>query len=238
MTFPESKPATKGTRGKTVGITLAVLVVLGAGAFAIVRGGFFASEPPRPADPFEGTPAADFVSGEEALVLPAPTQLPGFTVEQVGAALQTVKSALLAGRLDTAMLYDHSRTAFDALFSDYGVDLLDQLEETNTFTIVATRIAQGYTLADDPVRFKGDITFDGKTLENGIRVLVVHTSFVWVYPFSGQLQRAGDHLVTLRDSVDWMFPEEAEVDPGVAEADAIFDPTSDWAIPDELACTA
>jgi hypothetical protein len=215
VTTPETTPApeAKGSRGKIVGLVAGLVIVVAVAGLAVVRGDLFSSEPPRPADPFENTPAAQFVSGADALELPPATEVPGFTVDQVAAALQNVKAALVAGRMDEAMLVNHDRTAFDALFSDYGLQVLDQLEVTNTMPIVATRIAEGQTLADYPVRFSGEITFAGDTLENGIRVLVVRTAFVWVYAFSGELQRPGDHLVTVRDSVEWIFPEESEVDP-------------------------
>jgi hypothetical protein len=209
-----SQPARRSSRGRVVGIVVVLLVVLAAAVFTIVRGSLLSAAPaPRPTDPFAGTPAASFASGADAIVLPAAADVPGFTTDEVTADLQTVKSALVAGRLDQTMLVKHDRTTFDALFSTYGKGLLDQFAQAKTLTIVATQIADGHTLTADPIRFSGQVTFSGKTLENGIRTLVVHTAYVWVYPFSGDLERTGDHLVTVRDSVDWIFPEKAEVDP-------------------------
>jgi hypothetical protein len=59
--------------------------------------------PPRPATPFEGTPADAFAKGAAGIVMPTATALADFSVEEVAAALGTVKKALVAGRISETM---------------------------------------------------------------------------------------------------------------------------------------
>jgi hypothetical protein len=142
--------------------------------------------------------------------MPSATPVPGFTVEEVADALETVRAAQIAGRLDLRMLYDHDRTTLDALFSEAGRDILDDQFTSKVGTLVATRIAPGHRLTADPVRVKGETTFEGSLIDS-VRVLVVHTNYVWVYPFTGELVRPGDHLVTIHDKIDWIFPVPFDV---------------------------
>jgi hypothetical protein len=165
-----------------------------------------------PSNPFEGTAAANYPVGEAGIVVPAATAVPGFTEAQVAEALETVRQALIAGRLDERMLYDHDRSALRALFAPLGAEDLDLMFEEKLGGIVATMIAPGYTLTDDPIRVSGTMTFTGIELDE-IRWLEVHTVFVWVYPFSGKLKTPGDHLVTIKDDLYWLFPSPEDVYP-------------------------
>jgi hypothetical protein len=184
---------------KPVAIGVGVLVVL-----SLLRGYFWFSERDDPTDPFEGTEAASFAAGEAAIVLPAAAAVPGFTGRQVDAALDMVRDALIAGRLDEAMLYDHDPAALLALLSESGREPVAQLLRSNLGGVIATRIAPGYRLTDDGVRADGRVEFESVEVD-GVRLLVVQTAFVWVYAFTGDLQREGDHLVTVSNASGWVF---------------------------------
>ncbi len=166
-----------------------------------------------PDHPFDGTVADGYEIGEAGIKVPAATAVDGFTEDEVAAALDTVKQALIAGRLDESMLYDHDRTALKALFSPAGAEELDTWFDEKIGGIVATMIAPGFELTDHGVRVSGEMTFQATTIEDGIAALEVHTNFVWVYPFTGDLKEPGDHLVTVRDDNYWIFPVAAEVVP-------------------------
>jgi hypothetical protein len=199
------------SRGRVAGVIgLAGAAVAAVGLWLGIGLAGDRHEPTGPADPFAGTAAQTFPAGEDGLVLPAATPVPGFTVEEVAEALATVRAALIAGRLDERMLYDHDRTALDALFSEAGRELLDAQFGNDAGTLVATRIAPGHRLTDDAIRVTGGASFDADVVV-GVPVLVVRTNYVWVYPFAGALARPGDHLVTIHDTIDWVFPAPDEV---------------------------
>ena len=100
-----------------------------------------------PTGPFEGTPAAQYPEAETGVTLPAGTAVPGFTAEQVNARLQQVKQALVASRLDPAMLItDAGRlesTAIAARFAAVDAARLQSLyrSETNV-SLKAVQTAQ------------------------------------------------------------------------------------------------
>lgn len=168
--------------------------------------------PSAPVDPFAGTAAESLPHGEAGIVVPTAAAVPGFTDAEVAAALETVRQALIAGRLDERMLYEHDRSALRALFSPTGAKDLDQLFENDLGGIVATMIAPGHTLADHPIRVSGTMSFTGVVIAD-IRWLEVRTAFVWVYPFPGPSQQPGDRLVTLKDEIYWLFPATEDVLP-------------------------
>ncbi|HEY7224334.1 MAG TPA: hypothetical protein VH561_12215 [Micromonosporaceae bacterium] len=205
-------PPKKSGTGKILGIvgTIVVVVIVAALKFGLggVIGNLTDTGPSGPKDPFDGTQAAAFPEGEAGLVMPTAAAVPGFTVDEVSSALDTVHSALVAGRLDEKMLYDHSRTALEPLFA---AGVLDDVYDQQLITLVATQIAPGYHLTDNSVRVKGETTFEGGDID-GARALVVHTNYVWVYAFTGALESPGDHLVTIHSKVDWDFPAKADVD--------------------------
>ncbi len=213
--MPPAQPPKKPFAGKLVGILGAVvlLVIVGAAKFGLAN--FFdrATGPKAPSDPWEGTAAALFESGEDALVFPTPTAVGPFTVEEVTEALSTVRQALIAGRLDEKMLVNHDISTLKALFSPFGQEDLDVLiNDDKVGPAVLTWIAPGYSLVEDGIRFKGDVAVSSDVLDNGIPILVIQTNYVWVYAFTGELKSDGDHLVSIKDRVDWTFPKAEEVD--------------------------
>jgi hypothetical protein len=193
-----------------------VLVVASGLGTALKLGGFpyltsVLAGSPASANPFAGTAAESLPVGEAGIVVPAATAVPGFTEAEVAAALETVRQALIAGRLDERMLYDHDRSALRALFSPSGAQDLDRMFADDLGGIVATMIAPGHTLTDQ-IRVSGTMSFTGVVIDD-IRWLEVHTVFVWVYPFPGTSRQPGDRLVTVRDDIYWLFPAAEDVVP-------------------------
>jgi hypothetical protein len=164
----------------------------------------------RPTGPFEGTPAAQYAEGDLGITLPAGTAVPGFTAAQVNTRLQQVKRALVASRLDPAMLMSHDPNPLLKLLSPEAAKEIKSYFDTQKFFGFATQVAPGYTLTADKVRVSGRVTFRGNT-SDGVRLLEVITNFVWVYPFAGALREPGDHLVIVHDEVSWAIPVEADV---------------------------
>jgi hypothetical protein len=165
----------------------------------------------QPADPFAGTPAAQYAQGEDGIALPATTAVPGFTVAQVETALQQVRAALVAARLDPAMLVSHDPAGLLKLLSPHANTEIKPYFDSQKFFGFATQVAPGYTLTSDKIRVSGKVTFQGTTA-NGVRLLDVVTNFVWVYPFTGPVHEPGDHLVVVHDQVTWDIPVDTDVD--------------------------
>jgi len=211
---PPPAPTKKGA-GKIFAILAVVLVVVIGGCVGLAWGGRALLKKAEdvlagPATPWEGTPIADYKPAAQAIELPTAKAVPGFTAAEVQAALENVKKAMIAGRVDEKMLYEHDVTTLRALFSEYGQDLLDDAFDNNFGTIVATRIASGHKLVEDGIRARGTVTFKASEID-GVTALTVHTEFVWVYAFTGTLITPGDHLVYIEDKIDWIFPAPDEV---------------------------
>jgi len=211
-----STPPKKGIGGRIAAILVPLVIAAVVAAFkfggAAALSSLFDRGPSAPSNPFEGTAAESYPAGEAGIIVPTATAVDGFTEAEVAAALDTVRQALIAGRLDERMLLDHDRTTLRSLFSRLGAEDLDLMFEEKLGGIVATMIAPGYELTDDPIRVSGTMTFTGVVMDD-IRWLEVHTQYVWVYPFTGELKTPGDHLVTLKDDLYWLFPAAEDVVP-------------------------
>jgi hypothetical protein len=216
--IPPAPPPQKRSPMKVIGsIGVTLLIVLGIIAVRIALretagSNGSSSSAAAPKTPFEGTPAATFPEGEAGIVLPPATELAGFTQEQVAAALESVKKAMIAARLDTTMLVKHDTSVLLGLIAPENQKSLEDLFAKKDFMHFATQIAPNYNLTADKIRVKGETTFSAKT-EEDIRFIEVKTNYVWVYPFAGELKEPGDHLVTIHDEITWLFPAEADVDP-------------------------
>ena len=227
-TPPKSGSTLLKTVGRIGGVILIGLIIL------VVRNGlpdFFNEGTPRPTQavpsgisatsdgkaaptaPFEDTPAAEYPEGEAGINLPAATAVSGFSKAQVEAALKKVKQGLIAGRLDPKMLTSHDNSALLKLLAPDAAEGIKEDFAKKNFFVYATQIATGHTLTSDPVRVSGRVTFRAATNDD-IRMLEVITNFVWVYPFAGELEEPGDHLVVVHDEITWAFPVDADVEKG------------------------
>jgi hypothetical protein len=221
--YPIATPPPAKKRGPLAiigGILVTLLVVCGViVAKVALRNGVDAlvndddtstSDTVAPKTPFEGTPVEAFAQGEAGITVPAATDVPGFSKDDVTKALADVKKAMIAGRLDTKMLTGHDTSVFMDLFAPaMRTDLQDYFDKKQ-FMPFATQIAPSFKLTTDPVRVKGEMKFRGTTVD-GLRVIEVTTNYVWVYAFTGDLKEPGDHLVSIHDKITWLFPHPEDV---------------------------
>jgi hypothetical protein len=160
MLAPPPEPKKKSALAKIGGIAGAVVVAVIIIAVKVGLGSAF-SEDSAPKNPFASTAAESYAHGAEGITLPAAAEVPGFTKEQVAAALENVKKAMIAGRLSEKMLYQHDKTELAALFSHYGADGVEEMFKQKLGGIIATMIAPSHHLTSDPIRVKGEMSFEG-----------------------------------------------------------------------------
>jgi hypothetical protein len=160
------------------------------------------SESAAPTDPFAGTPAAVYPKGAAGITMPTAKAVTGFTAAQVDAALNQVRKALIAGRLDDMMLAGHNPSRLIALLAPNQRGPAAKWFNEATFSGVATWIDPAVKLDphEDP-RVSGRVTYKSLVVD-GLRTLRVTTNFVWVYAFAGL-----DHpLAAEHEQVNWEFP--------------------------------
>jgi len=154
------------------------------------------------ADPFAGTPAENYPSGAAGITLPAAAAVDGFSAAQVGAALDQVRRAMIAGRLDDRMLTGHDPSRLIALLAPNQRGPVGAAFRSAKFAGYATWIDPAVPLdaRQDP-RVAGRLTVASTTLD-GIRTLRVTSNFIWVYAFD----RADHPVAATHDEVQWEFP--------------------------------
>jgi hypothetical protein len=163
------------------------------------------TENAKPASPFAGTPAEAYPAGEAGITLPKATAVTGFTAAEVGTSLQKVRRAMIAARLDQAMLIAHNPKPLLAMVSPGQRDSLAGWFRDRRFSSLATWIYPAVHL--DPrsrPRVSGRVTYASAKVQ-GIQTLQITTNFVWVYAFTGTTRP----LVTVHDEVRWEFPKPA-----------------------------
>jgi hypothetical protein len=160
--------------------------------------------------PFAGTPAADYPEGAAGITLPKATASGVFTAKQVADALNSVKKALIAGRLDSRMLVDRNPDAFLKLLAPDAKASLRKDFASDDFSVYATQFAPGAQPAKETPRVKGRVTYR-VTRSDGIPALEVTTNFVWVYPFQVPGADPGDNLVVVHDELVWHVLQPSKV---------------------------
>jgi hypothetical protein len=161
------------------------------------------TESAAPTDPFAGTPAAGYPKGAAGITMPAATKVAGFSAAQVGDALDDVRAAMIAGRLDNQMLVGHKPDRFLALLAPNSSKAIKRWFVGPDRTNVATWIDSAVRLdpAEQP-RVSGRVTYRSLKLD-GIQTLRITTNYIWVYAFEGpQHPLAAEHNET-----DWEFPD-------------------------------
>ncbi|MFI6265960.1 hypothetical protein [Micromonospora sp. NPDC051006] len=168
---------------------------------------------------YVGTPAESFAVGADAIELPAARAAGPFSTKQVADGLGRVRQALIEARLDRSMVAANDAKPFLALLApDDRADIRGDLADGVALNY-ATRVdrdADPDWVEQDGVRAKGTITYRSTTDGDGIRVLEITTSFLWVYSFDlwqAQKYPPGAELVTVRDRVVWHLPLPADVLP-------------------------
>jgi hypothetical protein len=166
----------------------------------------------EPRDLFAGSKAEDFAVGESALVLPAATAQRPFTASEVGAALTSVRKALIEARLDLSMRLGDSEPFLALLAPDARKQLAPDFDGY-VFLNYATRIGSRHPRSTE-VRAKGTMTYRATTDGGGVPVLEITTEYVWVYAFDvPRTTPAQAGLVAVRDKVVWHLPRADDVRP-------------------------
>lgn len=155
-----------------------------------------------PTDPFAGTPAARYPKGAAGISMPAATKVAGFSAAQVGADLQDVRAAMIAGRLDPRMLTGHQPDRFLALLAPNSRKDIKGWFAGADRSGVATWIDPAVRLdpAEQP-RVSGRTTYRSLVV-GGIQTLRITTNYIWVYAFEGPRHP----LAAEHDQIDWEFP--------------------------------
>lgn len=167
------------------------------------------TESAAPAGPFDGTPAENYAKGASGISLPAAKAVTGFTQAEVGKALKQVRRALVAGRLDHAMLVSHRPAIFLGLLAPSERKSIEKWFHNADFQTIATWIDPAVRLdPDEQPRVSGRVTYSS-VKEDGLRTLRITTNFIWVYAFAGE----GQPIAAVHDEVQWDFPDPDRIRP-------------------------
>jgi hypothetical protein len=161
--------------------------------------------PTEPPSPFAGTPAEDFAEGAAGIELPPAEPVGEYTADQVQDALEQVREALIAARLEESMIVDHDPDDFLATLAPDVRPALQVTFEADGFAAFATQIAEEARLVPVAPRVAGSMSYEVTTAERDLPAITVTTRFAWVYPFeTGDDQLATD-LVVVRDELVWLY---------------------------------
>src|SRR5690606_28682607 len=157
--------------------------------------------------PFAGTPAEDFAEGADGIVLPAAEPVGEFSAQEVAEALEQVRRALIAARLDETMLIDHDPDEFLSLLAPDQQEAIGDAIESGEFGPFPSRVAPEAELVSAAPRVSGSMTYEATTAERGIAVLEVSTRFVWVYAFRGEASGDVEGFAVVCDELVWQQAE-------------------------------
>jgi hypothetical protein len=160
-----------------------------------------------PTGPFAGTPAETYAKGSAGISLPAARAVTGFSAAEVDKALRQVRRALVAGRLDNAMLVSHRPAIFLALLAPTERKHVEKWFRETSYLNVATWIDPAVRLdPKEQPRVSGRVTYSS-VKANGLRTLRITTNFVWVYAFTS----GNRPIAAVHDEVQWDFPDPGRV---------------------------
>ncbi|GGN62550.1 hypothetical protein GCM10010112_20860 [Actinoplanes lobatus] len=156
-----------------------------------------------PSGPFEGTPAESYPKGAGGITLPAAKAVTGFSAAEVKAALNDVRDAMIAGRLDHRMIVDHDPATFLDMLAPNAADHWRKQFQQGRSASVATWIDPAVRLdGKEQPRVSGRVTYSSEKID-GLRTLRITTNFIWVYAFEG----GGDTpIAAAHDEIRWEFP--------------------------------
>ncbi|MFD0202301.1 MULTISPECIES: hypothetical protein [Saccharothrix] len=134
-------------------------------------------------EPFAGTSAASWADGADGVVVPDAVPVGAYSAEQVEAAYQRVREAVVAARLDPRVVRDHD---LEPLFGLFAPDLRESLRvlfdgrNDGEAALVATRVDRGARLAEVEPKVRGEMVAEvGAQGE-----LSVRTDYTFAYAFA------------------------------------------------------
>lgn len=156
-----------------------------------------ASVSPGSAGPFDGTPAVSFDQGEAGIVIPDATNVDGWDVRQVGAALDQVRRALIVTYLDHRVLVGHDPTP------------LQELLASNSWkdTPPLVRISRSVELSADAPRIKGTTIVRGTASDGALEIV---TNYVVVYAFDVSDRGVASRIAGVHSQVTWRVYDSSE----------------------------
>lgn len=163
------------------------------------------------AGPFEGTPAARYPKGEDALVMPAPVAVEGWSVAEVGDAQEQVRRILAAVYFDRRALVDHDPAAVLALLAPASRETMTKRYREPAATGDLPLISSKVRLADEPPRASGHVTI--RTGTDRGQPLEIVTNFVVVYPFAVPNTGPNSRLAISHFEYIWWIYHADEVTP-------------------------
>jgi hypothetical protein len=222
----ESKPTSRRRSRRAIAIIAAAvaLVVVAAGLLGARVLGVWGTDAdpsaaptptPSPAEsaapsPFDRTPAEEFPEGADGIVLPEAEAVGDFTAEQVAEALEQVRDALIAARLDRSTLIDHDTEPFlSLLIADQQPGLREAVDSAE-FGAFPTQIAADASPASALPRVQGSFSYEATDAGPDRPLLEVVTRFAWVYAFDATDRGSGSgyRLVVVRDELVWQVRDE------------------------------
>jgi hypothetical protein len=160
--------------------------------------------------PFADTPAELFASGQAGLVMPVGVATGAWSAEEVTAALDKTRAALIAAHLDPRMLVDHEPSTLLGLLSAEQRTTIGAGIAAGDYAAVAARISAQFVLDEELPRVSGRTTYRAG-LWGDVPALEVITNYVWVYPFEVPKGWAGSRIVGVHVEEHWYFPKDASV---------------------------
>ncbi|HEY4459545.1 MAG TPA: hypothetical protein VGN81_34855 [Pseudonocardiaceae bacterium] len=168
-------------------VMIAIIVLGGAALFLRNALGNAPITPPAaqhvsfdPAKPYANTPAATWSDG---IALPTPVSVGNFSAQQVGTAEAAARQVLVAGHLDNRVLVDHDPSTFLSLFApNMQTHIRHDINNPATpdYGGMLTLLMSGYHLLPVPIKVDGNMT----PRVNAAGNLVIHTNYVFAYPFA------------------------------------------------------
>ncbi len=169
-----------------VGSAIAVAAVLLAWAVIASESSPSAVPGVRPVDlgePFAGTSAAAWADGAEGVVAPEAAAVGPYSAEQVAAAYERVREAVVAARLDRRVVVGHDLEPFFGLFApDLRESLRVLFDGRNDVeaALAVTRVDGGARLAEVEPKVRGEMAAEvGREGE-----LAVRTDYTFAYAFA------------------------------------------------------
>jgi hypothetical protein len=158
--------------------------------------------------PFATSPAANWPDGAAGIELPAAHAVGAFTTDQVGTAVRQVRDLLVASRLDPEIVVNHDPSRFLAAFAPDARRQLRPLfgtgQEAQAQALVSM-VSDGAQLLPVEPKVSGRMTVQAGEQNE----LVVHTNYVFVYPFHtdapNKIVDVMDVLVVVRAEVDYVL---------------------------------
>ncbi|MFE2752832.1 hypothetical protein ACFXGA_12635 [Actinosynnema sp. NPDC059335] len=174
-------------RARTVtAVALVVLLLVGASWWSLRERDGSGPGPwsgVDPARPFAGTPVEGWADGEAGVVVPRAEAFGEFTADQVAAAYERVRWAVVTSRLDRRVVEGHDVEPFLGLLApdlqDHMRPLFDGRHDVEA-GLVVTRVAREWPLLPVAPKVSGSMRAEaGKAGE-----LVVHTNYAIAYAFA------------------------------------------------------